>query len=409
MAQPSVHGRFIWQELVTDDMAGAGSFYSKVIGWRLQAGTHPGGRYSILATERGGVGGVTSLTDEARQSGGRAHWLPYVGAENVDATAAKAERHGGRIVHAASDIEDVGRYAVLTDPQGATFGIYRPRSPAAADKSPARPGEVAWQELATSDLEGALRFYGELFGWQVLRRMEMGSAGTYVIFGRDGVQQGGMHKLSAQAPAPYWLTYIEVADTQATADAAREAGARLTNGPMDVPGGRVAHLLDPQGVPFAVHTASPPAATAGTPAASGAAPAGESGHAAPASAPRPARRARPAPAAGAAPTAAAKVKPSTPEAAKPAAEAPRKASPKPAAKAPGKASRKATRKAKQKTTRRAAKKAAKKAPKKAPRKASRKAVPRRTAKQKAAKKAARRAGSRSAPRASGRTARKGRR
>ena len=408
MAQPSVHGRFIWQELVTDDMAGAGSFYSKVIGWRLQAGTHPGGRYSILATERGGVGGVTSLTDEARQSGGRAHWLPYVGAENVDATAAKAERHGGRIVHAASDIEDVGRYAVLTDPQGATFGIYRPRSPAAADKSPARPGEVAWQELATSDLEGALRFYGELFGWQVLRRMEMGSAGTYVIFGRDGVQQGGMHKLSAQVPAPYWLTYIEVADTQATADAAREAGARLTNGPMDVPGGRVAHLLDPQGVPFAVHTASPPAATAGTPAASGAAPAGESGHA-PASAPRPARRARPAPAAGAAPTAAAKVKPSTPEAAKPAAEAPRKASPKPAAKAPGKASRKATRKAQQKTTRRAAKKAAKKAPKKAPRKASRKAVPRRTAKQKAAKKAARRAGSRSAPRASGRTARKGRR
>lgn len=304
MAQPSVHGRFIWQELVTDDMAAAGRFYSKVIGWHMQAATHQGGNYSILANEHGGVGGVTSLADEGRPSGGRTHWLPYVGAENVDATAAKAERLGGRILHAAADVEDVGRYAVLADPQGAAFGIYRPKSPASAGRNPPRPGEFAWQELASSDFEAALRFYGDLFGWQVLQRMEMGASGTYVLFGRDGVQQGGMYKLSAQAPAPFWLSYIEVANTEAAAEAARQAGGRVTSGPMDVPGGRMAQLLDPHGVPFAVHTTNRTAASAGTGAATtaGAATPGSTPGHAPQPAARPARPARPATPASSAPT-----------------------------------------------------------------------------------------------------------
>ncbi len=399
MAQPSVHGRFIWQELVTDDMAAAGSFYSKVIGWRVRPDAHQGGNYSILATEHGGVGGVTSLPDEARLSGGRAHWLPYVGVENVDATAAKAERLGGRILHAPSDIQDAGRYAVLADPQGASFGIYRPKNPPAAGKSPATPGEVAWEELASTDFEAALRFYGDLFGWQVLRRTEMGSAGTYVVFGRGGVQQGGMYKLPAQVPTPYWLSYIEVSNTEAAADAARQAGGRVTSGPMDVPGGRVAQLLDPHGVPFAVHTASQAAAGAGTAAATataagtaagtetattaGAATAdGVSGRA-----PRPSRAARPArpgasatgaatPATGSISAAPADTSAATVAAQKKVAKkaAPRRVARPAVQQAAKKAAKKAVKKVARKTARKAGQKAARRAGKKAAHRTARKSV-----------------------------------
>jgi hypothetical protein len=298
MAQPSVHGRFIWQELLTDDTAAAAAFYSKVIGWRVQPAAHADATsYSVFATEHGTVGGVTSLPDHARNAGARAHWLPYVGAENVDATAAKAERLGGKVLRGAADVENLGRYAVLADPQGATFGIYRPKNPSgSAAKSQPQRGEFAWQELASSDFEAAFRFYGDLFGWQALRRMEMGPAGTYLVFGRDGVQQGGIYKLSAQTPTPYWLSYVEVGSPEVAAEAARGAGGRVAVGPMDVPdGGRIAQLIDPAGVLFAVHAAGQPATAAGTSAtASSATPAATAAASAKPAARRPAASARPA-------------------------------------------------------------------------------------------------------------------
>jgi predicted enzyme related to lactoylglutathione lyase len=262
MAQPSVHGRFIWQELMSTDTDAATSFYPKIVGWRVQAPMHPGSEYHVLAAASGSVGGVMPLSEEARKLGARPHWLPYIGAQSVDETVAAAERLGGKVLRPAEDVEDIGRYAVLADPQGAAFGIYHPLHPAAsATKNRPQPGEFCWQELATSDHEAAFRFYSELFGWQALQRMDMGPAGTYLIFGHDGVQQGGIYKLAAETPAPYWLPYVEVPNTDEVAEQARAAGGRITNGPMDVPGGgRIAQLLDPDGVLFAIHTAAAAAA-----------------------------------------------------------------------------------------------------------------------------------------------------
>lgn len=394
MAQPSVHGRFIWQELLTEDTAAAAAFYSKVIGWHVQPSQHPTAHdYSVLATDQGAVGGVTSLPDHARDAGARPHWLPYIGAENVDATAAKAERLGGRVLRAATDVEELGRYAVLADPQGATFGIYRPKSPSGASKGQPQRGEFAWQELASSDFEAAFRFYGELFGWQALQRMDMGPAGTYLIFGRDGVQQGGMYKLSSQMPAPYWLSYIEVARTDAAVEAARGAGGRVTVEPMDVPGGgRIAQLLDPGGVLFAVHTAG--GAAAGTDAGTSPAhpEAGQTAGAKPA-ARRPAKSAgRPGRAATAgaesAPTSARAVSAGTVTTTSTSAAAAGTAGAPPAEQASaGRGAKKSARKA--------AKKVAKKAAKRAPKRA--------------AKRAAKRSGSKTARRAAGKRARGGER
>lgn len=254
MAQPSVQGSFVWQELMTGDTAVAGSFYPKVLGWRSQSSPHSSA-YTMFAAASGPVAGMMHLTDELRHKGVPPHWMPYVGADDVDATVASAERLGAKVQHAPSDIENnVGRFAVLTDPQGAAFGIYRPGQ-AAAGQSRGTPaaGQYSWHELATTDAEAAFEFYSKLFGWHAMQRMDMGAAGTYLIFGRDGVQRGGMYKLS-RAAGPHWLSYIEVASADAAAAAAREAGAKVVNGPMDVPGGRIAQLTDPAGALFAVHS-----------------------------------------------------------------------------------------------------------------------------------------------------------
>lgn len=259
MAQPSVQGSFVWQELMTGDTAAAGSFYPKVLGWRSQSSPHSSA-YTMFAAASGPIAGMMRLTDELRQKGVPPHWLPYIGADDVDATVASAEHLGAKVQHAPSDIENnVGRFAVLTDLQGAPFGIYRPGQ---ASSGPPRgtpaPGHYSWHELATSDAEAAFDFYSKLFGWQAMQRMDMGAAGTYLIFGRDGAQRGGIYKLS-RAGSPHWLSYIEVASVDAAAAAAREAGAKVINGPMDVPGGRIVQLSDPAGAMFAVHSSAKPA------------------------------------------------------------------------------------------------------------------------------------------------------
>jgi predicted enzyme related to lactoylglutathione lyase len=149
---------------------------------------------------------------------------------------------------------------MLTDPQGAVFGLLHRNEPTAARPMPPPSGTIVWNELLTSDAEAALKFYSALFGWEQMTRIDMGAKGAYLVFGADGVQMGGM--MAAAIPGgPLWLPYTQVDDTDATVALAVKAGATLCLGPQTVPGGgRIANFIDPQGVMFAVHS-MPPAET----------------------------------------------------------------------------------------------------------------------------------------------------
>ena len=54
---------------------------------------------------------------------------------------------------------------------------------------------------------------------------------------------------------PAWLYYTETSDLDAAIGRATKNGAKVLNGPMPVPGGRIAQLMDPQGAAFALHQA----------------------------------------------------------------------------------------------------------------------------------------------------------
>jgi hypothetical protein len=114
-------GQFCWNELVTADVAAAKAFYANLLGWT----TEPFGadvNYTVLKKGATSVGGLM----QAPQPGMPAQWLPYVVVEDVDATAAKAARLGGRVCQAPFDVPEVGRIVVLSDPQGAVFGLIKP-------------------------------------------------------------------------------------------------------------------------------------------------------------------------------------------------------------------------------------------------------------------------------------------
>lgn len=283
MSNAEIRGRFVWHELMTTDPKAATAFYSRLLPWKAQPSGMPD--YTLWMAGKTQVGGLMVQPESARQAGAPPSWLIYIGTPDVDASAAAAERLGGKVLKAPADIPNVGRFAVLADPQGAAFALFNP-----GGSGPAAPPatEFSWHELATSDVQGALAFYSELFGWSRGPVHDMGPAGAYQIIEHGSTQVGGFYKLMDTSKAPHWLTYIEVASVDKAADAARVAGGKVTQEPMEVPGGgRIALMLDPQGGAFAVHERARPAAAAS---AAPAAKASAGGGRAPAKSRRPVRK-----------------------------------------------------------------------------------------------------------------------
>ncbi|HWX69065.1 MAG TPA: VOC family protein [Steroidobacteraceae bacterium] len=295
MSNAEVLGRFVWHELLTNDTAGAAAFYPKVLPWRTAPSSMPG--YTIWMAGQTQIGGLMALPSEAGST--PPHWLVYVGTPNVDSTCSQAQGLGARVVKPPADIPNVGRFAVLSDPQGATFAVFTPGGGPPPGTPPVQGG-FSWHELATTDVAAALRFYGQLFGWTKGPGHDMGAMGIYQLFEHGGTQAGGICNVQGPSTAPSWLSYVHIADSGRAVAAAKAAGGRLLHGPMEVPGGSwIAMMMDPQGGAFAVQEA--PRAAQSKPAAAKSARAAKS----PAAAKLAAAPAKPAAAASAAPAAAA--------------------------------------------------------------------------------------------------------
>ena len=81
------HGRFVWYELMTTDMAAAKAFYAKVMGWGTQDASMPGMAYTLFTAGATTVSGLMELPEDAKKMGAKPRWIGYVGVDDVDAAA----------------------------------------------------------------------------------------------------------------------------------------------------------------------------------------------------------------------------------------------------------------------------------------------------------------------------------
>lgn len=114
------HGAFGWFELMTTDPEGAKKFYSDLFGWEYEdMPMGPGFIYTVVRSGGKAVAGIMAQPEDCK--GMPPSWDVYITSDDVDATAARVVATGGRILRAPADIQGVGRFAVLEDPQGAVF------------------------------------------------------------------------------------------------------------------------------------------------------------------------------------------------------------------------------------------------------------------------------------------------
>ena len=250
MSNAEIRGRFVWHELMTTDTDAASDFYSDVVPWKAEDSGMPS--YSLWMSGKYRSGGLMALPED--QSATPPHWIIYIGTPDVDETVTAAEKLGGKVLKPAADIPNVGRFAVLSDPQGAAFAVFTPaQSSDDGMSSGGGVGDFTWHELATTDPGSALAFYAELFGWTKGAAHDMGEMGVYQLISHGGQDVGGVYKARDNSTPPSWLSYVRVDDAAKAADAAKSAGGRIINGPLEVPGGSwIVMMLDPQGGAFAV-------------------------------------------------------------------------------------------------------------------------------------------------------------
>jgi len=243
---------FVWYELMTSDVAAAKAFYAMVVGWDTQDVPMPGMTYTLLRAGGTQVGGMMALPETACAAGMKPCWAGYIGVDDADSAASKVQRLGGKILKAPTDIPNVGRFAVASDPQGASFNLFKPAQPGQRVVS-SEPGHIGWHELHTSDWPKAFDFYGPMFGWLKGDAVDMGAMGTYQLFTVGGTPLGGMFNSPAAEHGRFWLFYFVVHDIDAAGTRITDSGGKIMQGPQQVPGGGwIIQAADPQGAAFAL-------------------------------------------------------------------------------------------------------------------------------------------------------------
>ncbi len=247
------NGRFVWHDLMTTDARRAQDYYVKLFGWHIESMPMGGFEYRMIVAGPGPIGGIVE-----ERGIPTSHWMAYVAVPDVDGAAQRCTELGGSVCVPPTDIPNVGRFAVVGDPLGAYFTLFKglPDSPGFDPDLPVA-GRVCWNELLTSDPPKAQAFYSALLGWREDPK-DMGPMGTYRVQMLSGTQAAGMMKNPMNGAPDAWLVYFAVDDLKSATRQAVELGGQACVECLPIPGvGAFSMFTDPVGAVFALFQALP--------------------------------------------------------------------------------------------------------------------------------------------------------
>jgi len=112
---------FVHIELQTQDPEKSKKFYAGMFDWKLEE--MPGMDYTIINVGHGTGGGMMKKPDPGTPD----NWLPYIMVDDIAASTKKAQALGAKICQDVTEIPDMGWFSVITDPTGASFGLWQPK------------------------------------------------------------------------------------------------------------------------------------------------------------------------------------------------------------------------------------------------------------------------------------------
>jgi uncharacterized protein len=237
-----------WVDLFTSDPDRSRAFYTELFGWKAEEpNAEFGGYWNFLKDDVHIAGGMRN----DGSSGAPDAWSIYLATDDAQKTIDAATAHGANVVVPAMAVGDLGTMAVVTDPGGATIGMWRPglHKGFGIYDEPNTPG---WFELHTRDYDASVAFYRDVFTWDA-RPVSDAPEFRYTTLNVGDEQLAGIMDGTAYLPEGVpaaWSVYFRVDDTDAALKQITALGGAVTEPAQDTPYGRLAAAVDPTGARF---------------------------------------------------------------------------------------------------------------------------------------------------------------
>jgi predicted enzyme related to lactoylglutathione lyase len=243
-----LHGKWVWYELVSTDTEKSKSFYSQLLGWQIEPQEMGGMKFDLVKS-----GGQDIATLTAAEGKAKSHWVPFVSVPDVDATVKTVEEQKGKTVKPPADIPNIGRFAIVADPNGVEFAVFKGANGDQPDPQQPATGQFVWNEYLTKNKKqhaAALAFYPATIGYTA-SQMQMGEGKKKMAY--DMLSFGEAPRAGVQAAKPtslggQWLPWVVVDDTDAMVALAKQLKGKIVVKAHDIPTiGRAAIVADSTG------------------------------------------------------------------------------------------------------------------------------------------------------------------
>jgi len=254
-------GKIIWRDLLTHDLEGSQRFYGSLFGWEFESiGSESGfgsdSAYTLIRHDGRLIGG---MIDTVAMNGREdiSQWVVVMSVDDVDAAAASFAADGGEVITAPTDLQRRGRLAVVSDAEGALLALLQTRDGDPVDSKPV-VNEFLWEELWTTDIDKATKFYGSVTGlqadeWDVDH--DQSSNATYRLLKSGETPRLGIMPNPLEALGPVWVSYLRVESPADIAEKVDALGGRvIVEAQARALGGEVAFVAGPSGAGIALQT-----------------------------------------------------------------------------------------------------------------------------------------------------------
>ena len=241
---PRLPGKFVWADLVTDDVAAARKFYAQLFGWTFR----DLGGYAIAANDERPLGGLFQRPRPAGQDSAKPRWLGYLSVSNVERAQKAVTKAGGRVLAAPGKYPKRGEQAVFADPEGALFGVVKSSSGDPEDFL-AEPGDWIWMQLMSRDGRQAAEFYRSVAGYEIVENSQPNRLSDFVLSSK-GYARATVRTIppALDKVRPTWLPFVRVRNVADSAAKAKDLGGKVLIEPRpQVLEGKVAVIADPTG------------------------------------------------------------------------------------------------------------------------------------------------------------------
>jgi hypothetical protein len=244
-----VPGRWATVDLFTDDVAAAERFYGKVFGWTFERFGDGKKVYALARSDGQRLGGV-AYVEKARAANKAGRWIGMLSVPDVAAAAGHVAKAGGKVMLEPRDLPGRGKAALVSDPEGAPFGLIRTTGGDPVDEL-GDDDTWLWGELWARDPDAMAGFYKGL-GFSPKCENTTEEPTEYFLMAGGYPRAGIIRSPRDNIPA-VWLPYIRVASLAQTLERVTQAGGRVVLRPdPKIRGGRIAIFIDPVGAPVGI-------------------------------------------------------------------------------------------------------------------------------------------------------------